>query len=263
MANSRFEYVKGFEKADNLLPETYIVIRIDGKGFHKFTEKHEFAKPNDSRCLELMNKAAEIVVSEFTDIVLAYGDSDEYSFVWCKGTQLYERRESKLVSHVCSLFTSAFVFNWSKFFDIPLRSLPSFDGRAVLYPSFSSLRDYLSWRQADCHINNLYNTTFWALRLQGKMSNREAEERLKGTVSADKHEILFSQFGINYNNEPEMYKKGTIFTRKPADGDDMLSKGTNLSKKQKKKLVIEKLHVDLIADSFWKERPYLETFMNQ
>jgi Uncharacterized conserved protein len=32
----RFEYVKQFEQADNLLPNTWIVIRIDGRGFTKY-----------------------------------------------------------------------------------------------------------------------------------------------------------------------------------------------------------------------------------
>ena len=86
------------------------------------------------------------------------------------------------------------------------------------------------------HINNLYNTTFWTLVQQGGMTTKEAEEALKvqsftskrlsgqhgptgltmteqGTVSSDKNEILFSRFGINYNNEPEMYKKGSIVFR--------------------------------------------------
>jgi tRNA(His) guanylyltransferase len=35
MANSRYEYVKRFELADVLLPEVWIVIRIDGRGFTK------------------------------------------------------------------------------------------------------------------------------------------------------------------------------------------------------------------------------------
>lgn len=35
-----------------------------------------------------------------------------------------------------------------------LQSTPVFDGRAVLYPSDRHLRDYLSWRQADTHVNN-------------------------------------------------------------------------------------------------------------
>jgi hypothetical protein len=31
----RYEYVKAFEQADLLLPNTWIVVRIDGRGFHK------------------------------------------------------------------------------------------------------------------------------------------------------------------------------------------------------------------------------------
>lgn len=30
------------------------------------------------------------------------------------------------------------------------------------------VRDYFAWRQADCHINNLYNTCFWALVADGE-----------------------------------------------------------------------------------------------
>lgn len=33
--DSRYEYVKSFERDDILLPNTWIVIRIDGRGFHK------------------------------------------------------------------------------------------------------------------------------------------------------------------------------------------------------------------------------------
>ena len=33
MANSKYEYVKAFELSDNLLPHTWIVVRIDGRGF--------------------------------------------------------------------------------------------------------------------------------------------------------------------------------------------------------------------------------------
>ena len=34
MAKSRFEYVKLFEKDDSLLPNTWIIVRLDGRGFH-------------------------------------------------------------------------------------------------------------------------------------------------------------------------------------------------------------------------------------
>lgn len=47
MANSRFDYVREFETDDRILPNCWIVVRIDGKAFHKFTQKHDFEKPND------------------------------------------------------------------------------------------------------------------------------------------------------------------------------------------------------------------------
>lgn len=36
MAKSRFEYVRTFELPDPLLQGTFIVVRIDGRGFHKY-----------------------------------------------------------------------------------------------------------------------------------------------------------------------------------------------------------------------------------
>ncbi|KAF1831170.1 Thg1-domain-containing protein [Decorospora gaudefroyi] len=215
MANSKYEYVRLFEQPDTLLANTWVVVRIDGRGFSKLTAKYEFVKPNDKNGLDVMNAAAEAVMKELPDLVLAFGNSDEYSFVFHKDCALFERRASKLTTTIVSTFTSYYVYSWSRYFpDKPLTPpLPSFDGRAVCYPSDTNIRDYLSWRQVDCHINNLYNTTFWTLVQQGGMGAREAEQRLKGTVSSDKNEILFKEFGINYNNEPECFKKGTVLYR--------------------------------------------------
>ncbi len=49
MACSKFEYVKNYEIHNNLLLNTYIVVRIDGKGFSRFTDEHKYEKPNDIR----------------------------------------------------------------------------------------------------------------------------------------------------------------------------------------------------------------------
>jgi tRNA(His) guanylyltransferase len=45
------------------------------------------------------------------------------------------------------------------------------------------------------------------------MEHRAAEQELSGTFSKDKNEILFSRFGINYNNEPDIFKKGSVLYR--------------------------------------------------
>ncbi|XP_031628093.1 probable tRNA(His) guanylyltransferase [Contarinia nasturtii] len=251
MANSRFDYVRNFEQNDSILPNCWIVVRIDGKAFHKFTQKHDFNKPNDDNGLNLMSYAAVQVLKEFNEIVLAFGQSDEYSFIFHKTADVYSRRASKIVTCVNSLFTSSYVFHWGKFFEEKqLLYPPSFDARIVLYPSDENLRDYLSWRQADTHINNLYNTVFWKLVLEGGRTNTEAQKDLSGTYSSDKNEILFSRFGINYNNLPQMYRKGTILLRKNVEVPKLNGYQTQL---------IVPFFTDLIQDKFWIEHPEILT----
>jgi tRNA(His) guanylyltransferase len=92
MAKSKFEYVKSFELDDTLLRNTWLVVRLDGNGFTKFSTEHAFQKPNDARALQLMNKCAQAVFAEFPDIVIAYGESDEYSFVLKNTTSIFKRR---------------------------------------------------------------------------------------------------------------------------------------------------------------------------
>ncbi|EQL01997.1 tRNAHis guanylyltransferase [Ophiocordyceps sinensis CO18] len=238
--------------------------------------KYEFEKPNDRRALDLMNAAAKAVVSDLPEVTISYGVSDEYSFVFHKSCNLFERRASKLVSTIVSTFTANYVFSWSTYFPgTPLSfPLPTFDGRAVCYPGVQNLRDYLSWRQVDCHINNLYNTTFWALIQLGGLGNKDAEKTLAGTLASDKNEILFSRFHINYNNEPEMFRKGSVIFRdyelvdpkshRVADEMDDLAEPTQQSKSQadkdkkrrlKARVVVE--HLDIIKDDFWDRRPWI------
>ena len=148
MAKSKYEYVKSFEQQDSLLPGCWIVVRIDGKGFTKFCDAHSFQKPNDEAALQLMDDAAIEVLRAFPDIKIAYGESDEYSFVFSKECKLYSRRASKLTSLVVSLFSAAYVRHWPvRFPNKPLQHTPLFDARAVCYPNDKALRDYLAWRQ--------------------------------------------------------------------------------------------------------------------
>ena len=111
------------------------------------------------------------------------------------------------------------------------------------------LSNYFNWRQADCHINNLYNTCFWALVQDGNLSNSEAEKRLKGTFSADKNEILFAEFGVNYNELAEIYRKGSTIIW-----------NENKSEDGRKRKVLKLLTCDIIGDSFWEDHAsYLDT----
>lgn len=223
------------------------------------------------------------MVKEFTDVVLAFGESDEYSFVLRRETALFKRRPAKIITSIVSLFTAVYVMKWSEVMvnetGIPtiLACPPQFDGRVVCYPTVQSLRDYLSWRQADTHINNLYNTCFWALVRNGKTQS-DAEALLRGTVSKEKNELLFSTFGINYNDEPAIFRKGSIIIRRAIDptGETVVGhtsagavtdvaaqevdNSNHASDQQRKharrvRREVVVIHEDLIRPSFWESYP--------
>ena len=338
MANSKYEYVRENEEYLNktLLNDCYTVIRIDGSKFHHFSSAHDYIKPNDKRALDLMNAAALYVVKlYFPNIICAYGQSDEYSFVLSKRSGLFNRRLNKLNSMLVSAFASAFTFNWSKFFgdrrnllsdidrtsgdkpgdvqadrsvgsqtdsqtngtlsrplenaqdderdcspedeqeDSPVKSQrsdkcsqifrefvelkypPAFDSRCVLYTSDEEIKDYLKWRQVDCHVNNLYNTTFYALtgkyakwhvdeasnryrpeiaEFENALTPQQAEARLRGTFSKEKREeVLKGTFGIEYELEAEQFRRGSLIVFEKKD-EQLFNKWQEclLSKKKKK-----------------------------
>ncbi|EGA58702.1 Thg1p [Saccharomyces cerevisiae FostersB] len=131
MANSKFGYVRQFETHDVILPQCYIVVRIDGKKFHEFSKFYEFAKPNDENALKLMNACAKNLVLKYkNDIILAFGESDEYSFILKSSTTLFNRRKDKLATLFGSFFTSNYVALWAKFFP----------RKAVEYQAFAIFR---------------------------------------------------------------------------------------------------------------------------
>ncbi|XP_068201242.1 uncharacterized protein [Palaemon carinicauda] len=249
-------YLKDLEKETKLLPHAWIVVRIDGKGFHKFSEKHNFMKPNDLRSISLMNYAALTVMKEYSNVVLSYGQSDEYTFVIDRYSKMMARNANKIMSCIVSLFAATYVHQWSRFFkDTALLYPPAFDARVILYPNNSCLRDCLSWRQADCHINNMYNLCFWTLIQKGNLSPKEAEKKLSGTFSKDKKQILLSEFNCDYNQEDAIYRKGTVMYRSNQSPDIEVSFSglePNISASE-----IITSHDDIINDKFWNERPWI------
>jgi tRNA(His) guanylyltransferase len=63
-----------------LLPRrTYTIIRVDGRAFHSYLRDDE--KPFDMDFIEAMQKTAAAMCREMAGTVLAYGQSDEISFL--------------------------------------------------------------------------------------------------------------------------------------------------------------------------------------
>ena len=107
---------------------------------------------------------------------------------------------------------------------------------------------------------------------QGGKTEREAEEELRGTFSKDKNEILFSRFGVNYNNEEEVWKKGSTVVREYEVGKPVLAgevtaetEGEKVEsrtkrekrEKERRKAKVVVMHGDIIKDGFWDERKWI------
>ncbi|KAJ0881750.1 putative tRNA(His) guanylyltransferase [Helianthus annuus] len=121
------------------------------------------------------------------------------NFVFKKETKFYQRRASKILSLIVSLFTSLYV---ECFPHEEMRFTPSFKSRIICCPSMEVLQAYLAWRQRECHSKNQYNTCFWMLVKSGK-SETEAYNILKVIcffIFFFSLDLIF--YRVNYKNRP-------------------------------------------------------------
>jgi tRNA(His) guanylyltransferase len=179
-----------------VLPGAWTVIRLDGRGFSRFTEQH-FDKPFDVRFSDLMVDTAQAVLTELGGRY-AYTESDEISVLFAPGLDLFGRGVEKLVSISAGIATAAFTHAAAR----PAH----FDARLWVGTSITDVVDYFSWRQADAARAALNGWCYWTLRKVGQLA-QQAGAALEGAGTAEKNELLF-QHGINFNDVPAWQRRG-------------------------------------------------------
>src|SRR5258708_5213361 len=102
------ERMRALEYFHNLrvLPGTWAVLRLDGRGFSRLTEAR-FEKPFDPRFRDLMCCAAEALL-EGLGAAYVYTESDEISVLLPRDTDIFDREVEKLVSISASIASSTF-----------------------------------------------------------------------------------------------------------------------------------------------------------
>ena len=83
--------------------------------------------------------------------------------------------------------------------------------------------------------------------------------------AAEKNELLFSKFDINYNKLPQLYRKGTTVIWQPTQAEttqlveqlDAVEPGGSRETKKQIKPEIFALNVDIIGEQFWNEHSYI------
>src|SRR5438105_3699874 len=93
-------------RALRILPGTWPIVRVDGRGFSRFTE-NRFEKPFDPRFRDLMVHAAGALLKELHGLY-AHVQSDEVSILFRPEAVPFDGRLEKLVSVSAGIASAAF-----------------------------------------------------------------------------------------------------------------------------------------------------------
>ena len=200
MDNGKFERQMRSQElfhALRLSKNTWTVIRVDGRSFTRFTEKH-FEKPIDSRFQQMMRQTAQALLEELQG-VYAYTESAEISVLFDPDWDLFDREVEKLVSISAAIASATFTHLCQK--------IVHFDSRIWLANDPSQVVDYFRWRQNDAERCALNGWCYWSLRKAGKKPD-EAMAMFQHKLPVDKIDILH-QYGIDYHALPIWHRRGS------------------------------------------------------
>ena len=197
--------MKDFEVYSSLkVPKnSKIIVRLDGRSFHKLARDLNLVKPYDENFYRVMSKVCNDLFKEFSP-VFVYTFSDEISLLLEKIP--FDGRIEKINSVIASFTASSFVLHYDEDFKKP----PSFDSRIIPISDEDVLK-YFKWRQDESWKNCIasYGISF----LKSKYSNKRANDMITGLKSSEIHELLY-QNGINLNDVETYKKRGIAVYRK-------------------------------------------------
>lgn len=199
----RYEKV---ETARRFLPLIPVYARIDGKCFSNFTRNMK--RPYDFEMTRCMVKTTKQLV-EATNACVGYAQSDEISLMWYTGSTesqiFFDGKIQKMVSVLAAMTTSFFTMEAMKYWPQLVADMnPIFDARVVQLPSKEEGANMILWRELDATKNAI------------SMAARTvcSHKSLMNKNSKQMQEMMWEQDGINFNNYPAFFKRGTFIQRR-------------------------------------------------
>lgn len=182
-----------------ILPELYMVARLDGRSFTRLTKEIcQFEAPFDTKFRDLMVNTVKHLMNCGFRVVYGFTESDEISLLFHPEESTFGRKVRKYNSILAGEASAAF--------SIGLGQIAAMDCRMIPLPTIERVQDYFQWRQEDAHRNALNSHCYWLLRKEGD-SVQTATKKLEGQSVAFKNELLFSR-GINFDTLPSWQKRG-------------------------------------------------------
>lgn len=187
-----------------LLPRIPVIARLDGKGFSKFTKG--LKRPYDERLSNLMIELTKYLVKE-TNANCGYTQSDEISLVWYvddpKSSIYFNGRFFKMVSDLSAMASVFFNKKLEEYIPEKSDKWPRFDCRVFNVPTLDEAVNTFLWREQDATKNSITMAA----------STVYSHNQLNKKTGREKQEMLF-QKGINWNDYPSFFKRGTYVQRK-------------------------------------------------
>lgn len=183
------------------LPEkSYAVIRVDGKGFSKYTRRLQ--RPFDPKFTEDMQATAQYLCENIDGAQFAYTQSDEISVVLSDlgnaNTQAwFGGQVQKIVSTSAALATAK--FNRLR---PEVDSLALFDGRTHHLDGAEGVLEYVRWRQADAMKNSV-----------GMLAAHHFSHKTLTGVPVRERKAMLAAKGIFWDEVDQAVKQGTLVRR--------------------------------------------------
>ena len=134
---------------------------------------------------------------------MGYTQSDEISLCLysndIKKGVFFDGRKQKLVSVLAGLATIYFYRALVKTMPSKLESFPSFDARAFTLPNLCEAANVFLWREKDALKNSV------SMAARAFYSHKDLENK-----SASQMQELLFQKGVNFNDYPAFFKRGTF-----------------------------------------------------
>ena len=218
-----------------------IIIRLDGRSFHKLANDLKLVKPYDDNFYNVISEVCRDLFEEFS-AQFVYSFSDHISLLL--DNVPFDGRVEKIDSVIASFAASSFVMHY----DVEFKKPPAFDSR-IIPVTDGDILDYFRWRQ-DESWRNCVNSHGIAY-LKSKYSNSQANDKIKGMNLSDIHEFLFAN-GINLNDVDTYKKRGIAVYRKN-------KKVTGFNKKENKNQVSYRSYIytdwelPIFSEKFFKD----------
>jgi tRNA(His) guanylyltransferase len=240
--------MKEYEIYNNLkVPSgSKLILRLDGRNFHRLTNKLDLNRPYDENFINTMVLTAKDIFKEFSPLLI-YIFSDEINILLSEIP--FSGRIEKLNSVFPSLAASSLSLHLTEFFTENIKNIISFDSRAIPISNDEDIVKYFKWRQDEAWRNCVNSYGYWTLRKN--FSSKIATEKLQNLKSAAIHELLFER-GINLNDLPKYQKRGIAIYKEKKEIVGLNPK-TNKEESSYRNYIFVDKNLDIFDQEFFKK----------